>query len=221
MQLCSKYIESIVNAECNGKIDMKKNKVDAIGRSCPQPVVMAKKALLEAGEARVVVIVDNKPARDNVMRMAEKSGFKVTANKKEKKVFEIEIIKKALSEKKKAKSTKKGVSKEKIVYLFESDFIGTNRELGKVLSNGFLNAIAELKKRKSSIILISNGVKLAIKKSYVLERLKSLEEEGFDILICGTCLDYFKIRDKVQVGEISNALEIMECMTEADKVIKF
>ncbi len=107
------------------------------------------------------------------------------------------------------------------MYLFESDFIGTNRELGKVLSNGFLNAIEELPERKSSIVLISKGVKLAIKKSYVLNRLKSLEEKGFDILICGTCLDYFKIREKVDVGNISNALEIMECMTEADKVIKF
>jgi len=116
---------------------------------------------------------------------------------------------------------KKALPKEKIVYLFESDFIGTNRELGKVLSNGFLNAIAELPKRKSAIVLISNAVKLAIKKSYVLERLKSLEEEGFNILICGTCLDYFKIKDKVQAGKISNALEIMECMTEADKIIKF
>jgi hypothetical protein len=64
-------------------------------------------------------------------------------------------------------------------------------------------------------------VKLAIKKSYVLNRLKNLEGKGFDVLICGTCLDYFKIREKVDVGKISNALEIMECMTEADKVIKF
>ena len=69
------------------------------------------------------------------------------------------------------------------MYLFESDFIGTNRELGKVLSNGFLNAIEELPKRKSSIVLISKGVKLAIKKSYVINSLKSLEEKGFDILI--------------------------------------
>ena len=40
-------------------------------------------------------------------------------------------------------------------------------------------------------------MKLAIKKSYVLNRLKNIEEKGFDILICGTCLDYFKIREKV------------------------
>ena len=205
----------------NGRIDMNVIEVNAIGKPCPQPVVMTKKALSEAGKAGVVVFVDNEAARDNVVRMAEKGGLKVKAYRKTKKGFKVEINKSLLPEKKKPGNIKKVLSKEKIVYLFESDFIGTNRELGKVLSNGFLTAIEELPERKSSIVLISKGVKLAIKKSYVLNRLKSLEEKGFDILICGTCLDYFKIREKVDVGKISNALEIMECMTDADKVIKF
>ena len=200
---------------------MKNVEVNAIGKPCPQPVVMTKKALSEAGKAGVVVFVDNGAAKNNVVRMAEKGGFKVKTYRKTKKGFKVEINKCLLPEKKKPGNTKKVLSKEKIVYLFESDFIGTNRELGKVLSNGFLTAIEELPKRKSSIVLISKGVKLAIKKSYVLNRLKSLEGKGFDILICGTCLDYFKIRGKVDVGKISNALEIMECMTDADKVIKF
>ena len=200
---------------------MKNIEVNAIGKPWPQPVVMTKKALSEAGKSGVVVFVDNEEARENVVRMAEKGGFKVNAYRKTKKGFKIEINKILVPEKEKPRNAKKALSKEKIVYLFGSDFIGTNRELGKVLSNGFLNAIEELPKRKSSIVLISKGVKLAIKKSYVLNRLKSLEEKGFDILICGTCLDYFKIREKVDAGKISNALEIMECMTEAEKVIKF
>ena len=200
---------------------MKNVEVNAVGKTCPEPVAMTQKALLEAGKAGLVVFVDNEAAKDNVVRMAEKGGFKVKAYRKTKKGFKVEINKSLLPEKKKPGNTKKVLSKEKIVYLFESDFIGTNRELGKVLSNGFLTAIEELPERKSSIVLISKGVKLAIKKSYVLNRLKSLEEKGFEILICGTCLDYFKIRGKVDAGKISNALEIMECMTEADKVIKF
>jgi len=207
--------------ENNGTIDMKTIEVNAIGKPCPLPVVMAKKALSGAGKAGVVVFVDTESARDNVVRMAEKEGFKVKTYRKTQKGFKVDIKKNLLSKKKEAEKTKQTVSKEKIVYLFESDFIGTNRELGKVLSNGFLTAIEELPERKSSIVLISNGVKLAIKKSYVLNRLKNLEGKGFNILICGTCLDYFRIREKVDVGKISNALEIMNCMTEAEKVIKF
>jgi len=200
---------------------MKNVEVNAVGKLCPQPVVMTQKALSEAGKAGVVVFVDNETARDNVVKMAEKGGLKVKVYRKTIKGFKVEIKKSFLPENKKSNKAKKAVLKEKIVYLFESDFIGTNRELGKVLSNGFLNAIEQLPEKQSSIILISKGVKLAIKKSYVLNRLKSLEGKGFDILICGTCLDYFKIREKVDAGKISNALEIMECMTEADKVIKF
>lgn len=116
--------------------------------------------------------------------------------------------------------TEKKVAEETLAYLFESDFIGSNRELGKVLVNGFLNAIISLPKRKSTIILISNGVKLATTGSYVLDTLSKLTHSGFEILICGTCLDFFKIRDKVQIGTISNALEIMETLTSASKVIK-
>ena len=51
-------------------------------------------------------------------------------------------------------SVKKAVVKEKIAYLFESDFIGTNRELGKVLSNGFLNAIEALHNNVTRYLII-------------------------------------------------------------------
>jgi hypothetical protein len=115
--------------------------------------------------------------------------------------------------------TKKSLTE--IVYYFDTDFIGTNRELGKVLVNGFLNAALSLPGQKGTVILISNGVRLATKGSYALEVLAKIEERGFNILICGTCLDYFKIRDKVKVGTVSNALEIMECLTNNAKVIKF
>jgi intracellular sulfur oxidation DsrE/DsrF family protein len=71
------------------------------------------------------------------------------------------------------------------------------------------------------VILISNGVKLATKGSYALEVLGKLKEQGVSILICGTCLDYYKIRDKVQIGTVSNALEIMQRMTSATNTIKF
>ena len=55
----------------------------------------------------------------------------------------------------------------------------------------------------------------------MLDTLKKFEQKGFTVLICGTCLDFFKIREKVEVGTISNALEIMEALTNAAKVVKF
>jgi tRNA 2-thiouridine synthesizing protein A len=110
---------------------------------------------------------------------------------------------------------------DEIVYLLDADYIGSNMELGKVLINGFMNAAASLEHTRCSIILVSNAVRLATKNSYALEVFEKLTRKGYRILICGTCLDFFKIRDNVKVGTISNALEIMQTMTSAEKVVKF
>ena len=199
---------------------MKTVKIDAKGLVCPQPVVLSKKALAEIESGEVVVCVDNETARNNIKRMAENEGC--TVNVKDGcDGFELQITKVSLSEVSRGLVAEKKVVEETMVYLFDSDFIGNNRELGKVLVNGFLNAITSLPKRKSKIIFISNGVKLTIKGSYVLDTLSKLKHSGFEILICGTCLDFFKIREKVQIGTVSNALEIMETLTNAGKIIKF
>ena len=199
---------------------MKTVEIDARGLACPQPVVLSMKALAEIESGKIIVSVDNDVARDNVKRMAEHEGCAVTVEGKGD-GFELQITRVP-----KAKFSPEWVTDQKaigetLVYLFESDFIGRNRELGKILINGFLNAIASLPKRKSQIVLISNGVRLAIAGSYVLDTLLELKQSGFEILICGTCLDFFKIRDKVRVGTISNALEIMGALTNATKVVKF
>ena len=199
---------------------MKTVKVDARGLTCPQPVVLSKKALAEIESGEVVVYVDNETARDNVKRMTENEGCTVKVKDGDD-GFVLQITKLSSSKVSKELVTEKKVVKEILVYLFDSDFIGSNRELGKILVNGFLNAVNSLPKRKSKIVFISNGVKLAIKGSYVLDTLTKLKNSGFEILICGTCLDFFKIRDKVQVGTISNALEIMETLTNASKIVKF
>ena len=200
---------------------MKKVEVNAKGLACPQPVVMTKNALGEIEKGEVVVTVDSEVARDNVKRMAESEGCSVAIEVQGDDTYSLHITKVGSAADTQAVVTEKELTHEPLVYLFDSDFIGTNRELGKVLVNGFLNAIPSLPKRKSTIILISNGVKLATAGSYVLDTLKQFEQMGFSILICGTCLDFFKIREKVQAGIVSNALEIMEALTTAAKVVKF
>ncbi len=199
---------------------MKTVKVNARGLDCPQPVVISKKALSELESGEVIVSVDDEVAKDNVKRMAENEGCTVKVEGAED-GFELIIVKTVSSKAHEILPVQKKEVEDTLAYLFESDFIGSNRELGKVLVNGFLSAIPSLPERKSAIILISNGVKLATTGSYVLEILSKLGQSGFKVLICGTCLDFFKIRDKVLVGTISNALEIMETLTNAGKVIKF
>jgi len=190
--------------------------IDAKGLACPQPVVLAKQAIEEMPQGYFSVLVDNEAARDNVSRMASSKGCSVSIIDKGGSIFELSIKKGAVC------STEQDAAQTgKIAYLFDADHIGSNMELGKVLMNGFLTAMQNLQNKNCAIVLISKAVRLGTSGSYVLEVLQGLEKQGFQILICGTCLNFYKIREQVQVGVISNALEILECMTGAAKIIKF
>ena len=59
---------------------MKLNLVDARGLSCPQPVLLAKKAIGKDPEG-VQLLVDNTTARDNITRFGNNSGYKVDVKK--------------------------------------------------------------------------------------------------------------------------------------------
>jgi TusA-related sulfurtransferase len=54
--------------------------VDARGLSCPQPVILARKAM-QAGQMPIQVLVDTVTARENVTRMAQKAGCRVAAER--------------------------------------------------------------------------------------------------------------------------------------------
>lgn len=65
--------------------------VDARGLSCPQPVILAQKAISE-GVFPVEVTVDTVTSRENVRRMAEKKGCKVEISQQDDE-FKLVIIK--------------------------------------------------------------------------------------------------------------------------------
>jgi len=195
---------------------MQPNTLDAKGLACPQPVVLTKKALEGFNHGELTVLVDNDTARENVARFAARQGCTVSVTDKGENIFELLIKKKAAGA-----VVPDTAHAGNIVYLFDADHIGSNMELGKVLMNGFLTAMQNLQNKNCAIVLISKAVRLGTSGSYVLEVLQGLEKQGFEILICGTCLNFYKIRENVKVGTISNALEILECMTGAAKIIKF
>jgi tRNA 2-thiouridine synthesizing protein A len=200
---------------------MAMREVDTRGRACPEPVVLTKKGLDETAEGEILVLADGENARDNIVRFAQSQGCEVTVAE-DRGCYRIGITKKAGS--KPAAEPYVAVcpsSEKEIVYLFDSDYVGSNRELGKVLLNGFMNAALSLPHKNCTVILISNAVKLAVRGSYALDVLNNLQQQGVGILICGTCLDFFKIRDEVAIGTVSNALEIMQRMTMASSTIKF
>lgn len=110
---------------------------------------------------------------------------------------------------------------EKIVVVLSSDKMGEgDDELGKVLIKGFIYAITQLDKLPKAILLYNGGVKLSSEGSDSIEDLKALEEQGVEILSCGTCLNFYNLQDKLQVGKVTNMYSIVEELAGATNVIR-
>jgi selenium metabolism protein YedF len=91
--------------------------------------------------------------------------------------------------------------------------------LGRKLMVNYLRTLKEMGDELWRLVFVNNGVKLTIDGSEVLEDLKNYETDGLKILVCGTCLDHFKLLEQKQVGETTNMLDIVTAMQLADKVI--
>lgn len=56
--------------------------VDARGLSCPEPVILLRKALASK-ESAYTVLVDNAVSKENVTRAAQHQGYKVSVSEKD------------------------------------------------------------------------------------------------------------------------------------------
>lgn len=106
--------------------------------------------------------------------------------------------------------------------VISSDEMGSgDQELGKILMRAFVNALIEMPHIPKFVILYNRGVYLATKQTdtaQTLERMKT--EKGVDIVCCGTCLDYYDLRDNLQVGRISNMYTIMEMQGRVNRILR-
>lgn len=103
--------------------------------------------------------------------------------------------------------------------LVQCDVLGRgDDELGMMLMSNFLRLLAESKEKPATLAFLNTGVRLVCEGSWALEHLKTLEEQGVEILACGTCLDYFELTDKLKVGKETNMLNTIQSMLDTDMV---
>lgn len=197
--------------------------VDARGKLCPQPVLMTKKEA-DAGEKDLTVIVDNETARENVLKFGNKLEFNALVEEKNDGIY-IHLNKEALNECEKAtgEAVKDSIYKMKQGkkgFVIGSDKLGKGSDdLGKILMKSFLYTLSETKPYPSFLIFLNSGVKLTTLGSESLDDLKKMEEAGVKIVSCGTCLDFFEIKDKLEVGQVSNMYDIVETIAESDNAV--
>jgi len=201
---------------------MSKNIVDARGLLCPRPLIMVKKALTvaEVGET-LEIIIDNATAHENVMRFLQDFGCRATCVENAG-VFTIsaEVVRPAeTSLRPEDYCSPAGGNNGPYVLVLNRSVMGSGSdELGRILIQACINSLKETSPAPSAMLFYNSGVTLACEGSPVLDALKELEATGAKMLVCGTCLDYFELKPKLQVGRVSNMYDIMQTVASAGKV---
>lgn len=209
---------------------MKEVVVEARGLSCPIPVVQTIKAIGELKSPGVIEThVDNAVAVENLLMMAKNKGLTASKRTEGEKHFvvRIEVTSAQESENGAAAGTSEDVSRytcsvsdENIVAVFPSEFMGSGSdELGAILIKGFIYTLTQIEKKPSKVIFYNSGVRLAVEGPQ-LEDLKKLEEMGVEIMSCGTCLDFYGLKEKLAVGTVSNMYAIVEAISQATKILR-
>ena len=198
--------------------------IDCKGMACPLPVVNAKKAAEAMSPGDVLtVLVDNEIAVQNLSRFAEHKGFGVSADKKDEKEYAVIMsISGEAAESKEEEvacvmdSRRKGM----LVVLLGNVMGNGDAKLGTSLMKAFVFALTKQDQLPDTILCYNSGAYLTCEGADTLEDLKLLESEGVTILTCGTCLDFYGLKEKLAVGGVTNMYDIVERMESAAQIIK-
>jgi selenium metabolism protein YedF len=183
-------------------------------------VINTKNALQDA-TAPILVIVDNEAACTNVRRFAESRGARVkVAEQAGEFHLTVEPGDHEPSDEEPTIVCSTTASRNTVVYV-SSEVMGRgDDELGAVLMKAFLDTLSQFKSDLSHAIFVNAGAKLAVEGSPVLEQIRQLAELGVHVLVCGTCLNHFGIKDKLAVGSVSNMYAIIETLSKAERIIR-
>jgi selenium metabolism protein YedF len=187
--------------------------LDCRGQSCPVPVTETKKLIEQYRPTDVKVRVDGAVPRDNVQRFLESRGYGVTV---EPTADGFLVVGSRL-----AGETAEEDREKRVSVFIDCETLGRgDDDLGRILMKSFVITLKELKPLPWRIIFMNGGVKAAAEGSELLPHLQELENLGVEVLSCGTCLDFFHLKEKLKIGRVSNMFEIINSLTESSSVLK-
>lgn len=194
-------------------------KVDCRGLACPQPVINTKKALESMERGTVAALVDNDTARENITLFAGNAGHKVEVEKIEGD-YQITITKGSPGVIKDPGTSRPEGGPASTVYLITSNLLGQGSpDLGQVLMKSLMVTLNEMDPPPRALLFLNTGVMLTCQGSPVLEQFKTLSSRGTALISCGTCLDYYKLKEKLEAGRVGNMMEINGYLAGESKVI--
>lgn len=200
--------------------------LDCTGKSCPVPLIETKKMLESMEEGVLRTIVDNETAKENISKFAKSMHYtcSITENLGN---YVVEItkgepgktIQPATSSSNAGDDAEEQTTTEKggLVVMISKDYMGEgSEELGRILIKGYVYALTEVKPLPKALLFVNGGVRLTCEGSESLENLRALEQQGVEIVSCGTCLDFFHLKSQLAVGDVGNMYTIVELMNRAE-----
>ena len=196
--------------------------VDARGMACPLPVVNAKKAAesLNPGDT-LIVRVDNEIAVQNLQRFAGHMGFAAAGEKVSDSEFTVTMVIGGEAKAEPEIACNLDTRKKGMLVVLSGNTMGSGDErLGKALMKAFVFALTKQDVLPETILCYNTGAYLTTDGADTLEDLKLLESEGVTILTCGTCLDFYGLKEKLAVGGVTNMYDIVERMEAASTIVR-
>lgn len=188
--------------------------IDVKGLPCPEPLLKVKQFLDENPGKGFEILLDTQSSYENVGRFLKSKNVEYrdsTENGVHKFTVSGEVYR--------LDANAAGIC---VTAVLTSDTIGRgDDELGRVLMHAFLKTLPEISPKVTSVIFMNSGVKLACGSSDFIPALKKLQSQGVDILVCGTCLDFFNLKNDLKCGKVSNMFEICTLTANSDRVLKF
>ena len=196
--------------------------LDCRGLACPQPVIRAKELLDSLEHGSVEVLVDNEAAQSNLERFGKSQGCAVEIRASGD-TRHITI----------SKGPHQGVPKDLapedyrcdlpgvgMVVIIPAETMGRGDDaLGNVLMRAYIKTLKNLSPLPTKIFFYNAGVKITATESDLIAPLRELAAQGVEIYSCGTCLDFFNLKDSLLVGQTTNMFEIMDAMAQASTVL--
>jgi selenium metabolism protein YedF len=192
-------------------------KIDARGKACPIPVILSKKEV-DSGNRNFSILVDNQTAVENLKRFGNSNGLELSISGT---APDYEVV----FQDGEVAACEHGCELMEEEYNSWAVFVGKqgvgdgDLELGASLLKMFFYTLAQDKDIPTYILFMNDGAKVPVTNDQVVEQLIALKELGSDILVCGTCLDYYGIKDQLQIGTVSNMYDIASAMKSVNKVI--
>ena len=201
--------------------------IDTRGKLCPQPLIMTKRAIAAAAPGdEFEVLTDNPTAFSNLKSYLTELGIAFRAEE-DRLRFTLSSVPAGAAPS--SPDPVCGVPARPLAAVpaakgycvaVRSDRMGEgNDDLGRILLRAFINALGDADRLPDHMLFYNGGVHLALEGSDTVPALQERERRGVKILVCGTCLDFYGVKERLAVGTVSNMFKITEVLSQTGHVV--